>query len=98
MTSRRIEVFFYGLFMDADLLRTKGVNPTNIRPASVPGFALRIGQRATLLRNPNRLAHGILMELHPHRGRATVFRTQNRAYHPEAVLCELNDGSRIPAL
>ena len=63
MASRRIEVFFYGLFMDADLLRTKGVNPTNVRPASVPGFALRIGQRATLLRNPNRLVRGILMEL-----------------------------------
>jgi hypothetical protein len=27
MTSQRIEVFFYGLFMDADLLRKQGVNP-----------------------------------------------------------------------
>ena len=26
-TSRRIEVFFYGLFMDADLLRMKGAHP-----------------------------------------------------------------------
>jgi hypothetical protein len=65
MASRRIEIFFYGLFMDADLLRAKGVNPTNIRPASVPGFVLRIGQRATLLPNPNGLAHGILMQLTP---------------------------------
>ncbi len=42
MMSRRIEVFFYGLFMDADLLRAKGARPENIRVASVPGFALRI--------------------------------------------------------
>lgn len=29
MASRRIAVFFYGLFMDADLLRTKGAHPLN---------------------------------------------------------------------
>jgi len=63
MTPRRIEVFFYGLFMDADLLRTKGAHPENLRPACVPGFALRIGQRATLLQNSGARAHGIVMEL-----------------------------------
>jgi len=44
--------------MDADLLRAKGADPINIRPASVPGFALRIGERATLLRNPDARAYG----------------------------------------
>lgn len=98
MGARRIEVFFYGLFMDVDLLRTKGVYPTNIRPASVPGFALRIGQRATLLRNPNGLAHGILMELTHAEIDQLYAEPTVQAYRPEAVLCELNDGSRIPAL
>jgi hypothetical protein len=46
--ARRIHVFFYGLFMDVDLLRSKGAQPENPRLASVSGFALRIGQRATL--------------------------------------------------
>jgi hypothetical protein len=63
MSPRRIEVFFYGLFMDADLLRTKGAEPIKIRPACAPGFALRIGERATLLRNPDARAYGMLMEL-----------------------------------
>lgn len=98
MGARRIEVFFYGLFMDVDLLRTKGVYPTNIRPASVPGFALRIGQRATLLRNPNGLAHGILMEITHAEIDQLYAEPTVQAYRPEAVLCELNDGSRIPAL
>ncbi|MFN2633018.1 MAG: hypothetical protein ABR610_06340 [Thermoanaerobaculia bacterium] len=40
-----IDVFFYGLFMDVDLLREKGAAPVNPRPASVEGFALRIGAR-----------------------------------------------------
>lgn len=98
MAPRRIEVFFYGLFMDADALKAKGVNPTNIRKASVPGFALRIGQRATLLRNPDGLAHGILMELTHTEVEQLYSEASVRAYRPEAVLCELNDGSRIPAL
>ena len=98
MASRRIEVFFYGLFMDADLLRTKGVNPGNIRPASVSGFVLRIGQRATLLRNPNGLAHGILMELTHAEVEQLYSEPSVRAYRPEAVLCKLKDGSLVPAL
>src|SRR5207244_12255811 len=51
MPPRRIEAFFYGLFMEADLLRAKGVNPTNSRPASVPGFALRSRRRSRLRRD-----------------------------------------------
>ena len=98
MVSRSVEVFFYGLFMDADLLRTKGVNPTNVRFASVPGFALRIGQRATLLRNPDGLAHGILMDLTHAEIEQLYSEPSVRAYRPEAVLCKLSDDSCIPAL
>ena len=96
--SRRIEVFFYGLFMDADLLRTKGAHPVNIRAACVPGFALRIGQRATLLRRPDARAHGILMELTHSEIEQLYSEASVRAYRPEAVIAELTDGSRVPAL
>jgi len=96
--ARRIEVFFYGLFMDADLLRTKGVEPVKIRPACAPGFALRIGQRATLLRNPDARAYGILMELTHDEIDQLYSEASVCAYRPEAVLCELGDGSRVPAL
>ena len=98
MASRRIEVFFYGLFMDADLLKAKGVHPANARAACVPGFALRIGQRATLLRSPNGLAHGILMELTHAEVDQLYSEPSVRAYRPEAVLCRLSDSSCIPAL
>ena len=98
MASRRIDVFFYGLFMDADLLRAKGVNPTNIRSASAPGFSLRIGQRATLLRNPHDLAHGILMELTHAEIDRLYAEPSVQAYRSEALLCKLDDGSQLPAL
>jgi len=98
MTSRRIEVFFYGLFMDADLLRAKGTHPLNIRPACVPGFALRIGQRATLLRIPDACAYGIVMELTHVEIEQLYSEASVRSYRPEAVLAELADGSRVPVL
>lgn len=98
MPPRRIEVFFYGLFMDADVLRAKGVEPVKIRPACVLGFALRIGQRATLVRNPDASAYGILMELTHGEIERVYSEASVRAYRPEAVLCELGDGSQVPAL
>jgi len=98
MTTRRIEAFFYGLFMDADLLRAKGAQPVNIRTASVPGFALRIGQRATLLPTPEARAHGILMQLTHSEIEQLYSEASVRAYCAEAVLAELADGSGIPAL
>lgn len=39
VSERRIDVFFYGLFMDKELLRKKGFAPTNERIALVHGFA-----------------------------------------------------------
>jgi hypothetical protein len=98
MSPRRIEVFCYGLFIDADLLRTKGVHPEKIRPACVLGFALRIGQRATLLPKSDARAFGILMELTHTEIDLLYSEASVRAYRPEAVLCEPADGSRVPAL
>jgi hypothetical protein len=35
---RRIDVFFYGLFMDENALHEKGLRPAHARRASVNGF------------------------------------------------------------
>lgn len=98
MPDRDIAVFFYGLFMDADALRRKGFRPVRVRRARVRGFALRIGQRATLVPEPTGCVHGVLMEL-PH---AEVDRLYSepgvQAYRPEAVLAEGVDGAVVPAL
>ena len=57
------EVFFYGLYMDPEILEDKGVRPRNPRKASVKGYQLRVGNRATLLREEDKVAHGILYSL-----------------------------------
>jgi hypothetical protein len=98
MEPRRIKVFFYGLFMDVELLRSKGVHPTDPRPACVPGLALRIGQRATLIQNVESSAYGIIMELSHAEIEQLYSEASVSAYRPEAVLAQLADGSYIPAL
>jgi hypothetical protein len=63
MSDRRIDAFFYGLFMDREILREAGVAPINPRRAYVEEFALRIGQRATLVPAAGARAYGMLFAL-----------------------------------
>jgi len=60
---RRADVFFYGLFMDEELLHAKGVKPESAEHAAVDGFALRIGQRAALVPTPGGRVHGLVFSL-----------------------------------
>lgn len=63
MSERRIDAFFYGLFMDAEILRANGVAAENPRPAHVDDFGLRIGQRATLEPMAGSRSYGMLFAL-----------------------------------
>lgn len=98
MAQRRIEVFFHGLFMDEDLLRSKDAAPANVRMASVPGFELRISQRATLLRNASARTWGMLMQLTHAEVEQLYSEPSVQAYRPEAVLVQVSNGSFLPAL
>ncbi len=84
--------------MDTGLLRSKGVRPTNPRVASVHGFSLRVGKRATLVLAPGGDVYGILMEL-THSDIEQLYSDPSvSTYRPEAVLAHLSNGSSVPAL
>ena len=93
-----VTVFFYGLFMDAEALRSKGAHPANVRPAAVPGYTIRIGKRATLVREPGSSAYGVLMDLPPSEIDALYSGPGLDAYRPEAVVALTPGRERIPAL
>jgi hypothetical protein len=98
MSERRITVFFYGLFMDIEVLRAKGLQPGEPRSASVPGFALRIGQRATLIPDPGSTVYGFAMQLTHVEVDQLYSDASVSAYRPEAILARLVDGTAVPAL
>jgi hypothetical protein len=56
-------VFFYGLFMDVDLLKEKGLNPSAAIIAYVAGYGLRIGDRATLMQSSQERSYGSVIQL-----------------------------------
>lgn len=95
---RRIDLFFYGLFMDEALLREKGMNPMNRRMAFVENFCLVIGERATLVPCVGRTVHGVLFSLTHTEVDALYSESSVSVYRPEAVLAQLEDGSVLPAL
>ena len=91
-------MFFYGLFMDPELLQDRGILPTDIRVASVSGFALRIGARATLVPHLGGQVHGVLMKL-SHADLERLYADPSvRAYRPEAVLAVTRDGVTVAAM
>src|SRR5437773_12275190 len=95
---RRIDVFFYGLFMGEELLRDKGVQSSSLRAASLKGFQLRIGHRATLVPSETECVYGIVASL-SHREVDQLYSDPSlRDYRPEAVSATLPDGETVPAL
>ena len=100
MQSRRVDVFFYGLFMDAELLRTKGLDPQAGEVASVDGYTLRIGQRAALVPTPTPGArvHGVVLSLTLADLGRLYAEPSVRAYQPQAVLARLASGEVVAAL
>jgi Gamma-glutamyl cyclotransferase, AIG2-like len=98
MSDRRVDGFFYGLFMHSDVLRESGVAPANPRPGYVHGYALRIGQRATLVPSPQGRAYGMVFAL-THRDLEHLYSAPGlEQYRPEAVLVRLLEGGEVPAL
>jgi hypothetical protein len=98
MSDRRIDAFFYGLFMDADVLRESGVTPTNPRRAYVEDFALRIGHRATLVPSVGSRAYGMLFALTHSEVERLYTAPGLEHYRPEAVLALPLEGTPAPAL
>lgn len=98
MNERRVDGFFYGLFMDQVILRNSGVLPENPRQAYVDDFALRIGNRATLIRSSGARAYGMLIAL-THKELDQLYGAPGlEHYRPEAVLAKRMEGGSVPAL
>jgi hypothetical protein len=98
LNERGVDGFFYGLFMDVALLRNSGVRPVNPRRAYLDDFALRIGNRATLVPSAGARAYGMVIALTHSELQHLYGAPGLDQYRPEAVLARLMDGVAVPAL
>jgi len=98
MTNRRVDGFFYGLFMDVEVLRESQVTALEPRRAYVDGYGLRIGRRATLVPSEGSRAYGMVFAL-THDDLDRLYSPPGFLdYRPEAVLVCTLDGGTLPAL
>lgn len=93
---RRIDAFCYGLYMDPDVLLAKRVAPTSPRRCIADGFAVRIGAKATLLRQPGGRACGMVYAV-SHSELGDLY-SGLEVYKPEALLVRTESGITLPAL
>jgi len=92
-----MNIFFYGLFMDEQLLASKGIRPTQTNLGFLENYQLRIGERATLLHRPGSVAYGIVMDIEPVEAESLYAEDSVADYLPETVTVELMDGSQVEA-
>jgi hypothetical protein len=98
MSTNEIAVFFYGLFMDASLLASKGVHATEPRIGYVDGYGLRIGEHATLLPDSNSRAYGVLMKIAEEDAAALYSEESVADYVAEPVVVTLPGNSQVSAV
>lgn len=96
--NRRVDVFFYGLFMDVDILRARGIVPEGVTLASVSGFTLRIGKRATIVPKQSGRVYGVVMALMRDEVDRLYAEPSLHGYQQRAVLADLAGGGASAAL
>ena len=93
-----MEVFFYGLFMDPDILLDKGIEPLHPRKAYLRDYELRIGQRASLAPAPGHTSYGILMTCDKYALQKLYSEPSVADYVPEEVTAFTEDEKSVSAL
>ena len=99
MSEWKVRVFFYGSFINRDVLAKGGFIPEKIEAARLCGFDILIETLATLTRSDRHCVYGIVCEA-THDELRSLYGQQwlGGAYLPEAVLVEMHGGLLAPAL
>lgn len=93
-----MDIFFYGLFMDSNVLRKNGVKPSNLRKGYLDDYALKIGNRASLVPAKNERSYGIVMTIEKDALRKLYAQPSVADYIPEGVSIVTETNNTIPAL
>ena len=97
---RKVLTFFYGSYMNVDVLREVNLVPETWEVARLSGFDIDIRPRANLVRSDRYAVYGVVAPVsHPELARlyAHAHDVLGESYLPEAVIVEV-DGSFRPAL
>lgn len=91
------ECFFYGLYMDVELLKYLGFNPNSAHTAVLEGYALDLRGSAKVIPRQGNQVWGMLIKLPPADLQAMYSFETTRHYTPEQVAVNLPDGEQVQA-
>ena len=101
MSQPRVWTFFYGSYINLNVLKEVNYTPEQWAVARLHGYDIRIGPRANLVRSDQHVVYGIIATAtHAELDRlyAHAKDVLGELYLPEAVLVETLDGKWQPAL
>ncbi len=101
MPEPKVWTFFYGSYMNFDVLKGVNLTPVQWEVAKLNGFDIRIQPRANLIRSEEHCVYGIIATATHQELERLYAHAKNELgelYLPEAVLVETRDGKWKPAL
>jgi cation transport regulator ChaC len=101
MKDTAVWVFFYGSYMNFNVLKEVNLIPQHVEVARLSGFDIQIQPRANLVRSNQHSVYGILATAsHQELNRlyAHAHDVLGETYLPEAVLVETTNGQWRPAM
>lgn len=93
-----MKVFFYGLFMDRAILAKNGITPADPVKGYLQDYALKIGNRASLVPCKDEKAYGIVMTVDDVAIRDLYAEASVADYVPEEVTVVTNANDRVAAM
>ncbi len=93
-----MEVFFYGLFMDESILLKNGIQSMNPRKGCLIDYALKIGNRASLLPAKGEKSYGLVMTVDKDRIQLLYAEASVADYVPETVTIVTNTSEKVEAV
>ncbi|MEZ5758949.1 MAG: gamma-glutamylcyclotransferase family protein [Emcibacteraceae bacterium] len=94
----RVKVFYYGLFMDPDLLREQGLNPDKPVIARLDHYELRLGERATMLPKSGSEVWGTVMSLNEQELKSLYTPPSVADYKPRQIEYHTENGDKLNAV
>jgi hypothetical protein len=97
LTTESLNIFFYGSFMDLELLRTLGVVPKTFGKAELKNWSIAFSSMATLVQSEGDSVYGTIAELSRDEVRMLYTRDDLKHYSPVDIAVATERNKRVPA-
>lgn len=91
-----VTTFFYGLYMDPEVLAKFGIVPKHLRLASLPGYRLHLGKKSTVVVDSTATVYGTLVDVSTLELEALY--AALTAYHPVEVTVNVQASGHLEAV